>query len=341
MSHLEDMSFLPAPLWLITTLHLVTLAMHLLAMNFVFGGTLVFLAGRLPGGWNHPAARRFGTLAPSIMAATVTLGVAPLLFAQLVYFGPVYSATIVSAWWWLLVVAAVIATYYALYAAAWSRALSERARAGLFALALAGLVYVSLVYSGILSMAERADLVHSIYRASQSGWAINNAPGTWVLRWAHMVFGAVTVGGFFVGLLGCDDPAACSLGRRALAWGMVGGALAGLAWVGTLGSRLGPFMKTPAPWVLLAAVVLSLGALHFYFRRRFLPAGLMIGLSVLGMVTIRQLLRDVTLGGSFVAALLPVKPQWGVFAAFLVFFVLALATVAWMLLRFMAGACHD
>lgn len=338
MSHLEEMSFLPGPLWLITTLHLLTLTLHLLAMNFVLGGTLVLLTGRLPGGWGHSTARRFGVLAPSMMAATVTLGVAPLLFAQLVYFGPVYSATIVSAWWWLLVIAAVILSYYAFYAAAWRKTLDDPARRGLFVLALAGLVYVSLVYSTVLSMAERADLVNSIYRADQSGGAINNAPGTWVLRWLHMAFGAVAVGGFFVGLLGRGDPASMSLGRRALAWGMAGGAIVGLVWVGTLGPRLGPFMKTPAPWSLLGAIVLALGALHFNFRGRFVPAGMMIGLSVLGMVTTRHLLRDVTLAGSFSPASLPVRPQWGVFAAFLVCFVMALAVVAWMLRRFLEGA---
>ncbi len=35
---LPDYNFLPGPLWLITVLHVLTLGLHLIAMNFVLGG---------------------------------------------------------------------------------------------------------------------------------------------------------------------------------------------------------------------------------------------------------------------------------------------------------------
>ena len=99
--NLPDYNFLSAPLWLITTLHIVTLSLHFVAMNFLFGGTVVLLFGRMAGKWNDPAVRDYIKLLPSSMAATVTLGVAPLLFLQLVYYQQAYSAAIVSAWVWL------------------------------------------------------------------------------------------------------------------------------------------------------------------------------------------------------------------------------------------------
>ena len=93
---------LPAPLWIITALHLLTFTLHFVAMNFVVGSLLFLLFGRMEGGTTHPVARKLIKLLPSAMAATVTLGVAPLLFLQLVYPGAVYSASIASGWLWLL-----------------------------------------------------------------------------------------------------------------------------------------------------------------------------------------------------------------------------------------------
>jgi putative copper export protein len=51
--NLPDYNFIPAPLWLITTLHLVTLTLHFVAMNFLFGGLFVLLFGRLEGKWEN------------------------------------------------------------------------------------------------------------------------------------------------------------------------------------------------------------------------------------------------------------------------------------------------
>ena len=40
MTPLPDYQFLPAPLWLITVLHILTLTLHFAAMNFLLGGLI-------------------------------------------------------------------------------------------------------------------------------------------------------------------------------------------------------------------------------------------------------------------------------------------------------------
>ena len=136
------------------------------------------------------------------MAATVTLGVAPLLFLQVVYPRQTYAAAITSGWFWLNVITAVIIAYYALYRASLKGERTGKISLPVLGLALLGLIYVSLVYSSVFSMAERPGLIHDLYAKDQSGLAWNNAPGDYILRWLHMILGAVTVGGFFVGMLG-------------------------------------------------------------------------------------------------------------------------------------------
>ena len=73
-------NYLSAPLWLITALHLVTLTLHFIAMNFVVGGIVAVLWGKFRNRWEDPTVQTFLKLFPSGLAATITLGVAPLLF---------------------------------------------------------------------------------------------------------------------------------------------------------------------------------------------------------------------------------------------------------------------
>jgi len=326
-----DYEFLPAPLWLITVLHVLTLTLHFLAMNFLVGGVLyVLVVGRKRS--EDTAARRFVGLFPAVMAATVTLGVAPLLFLQLVYFRQVYSASIVSAWFWLLIVGAAIAAYYLFYGAA-----GGRGRRGLLLLSLFGLLYISLVYSSVFSLAERPALVRGLYAAGQSGTQVHPAIGSWGVRWLHVILGAVAVGGFFAGILGRDDSRGSGPARTFFLGGMAGAMLLGLVYLFTLGDVILPFMRSPAVWVLTASVALSLGSLAFFWRRRWALSGLLLVLGVAGMVVVRHILRLLILEGSFDPASLPVRPQWSVFGLFLVFFLIALGLLAYMIRLLVPG----
>ena len=119
--NLPDYNFLPAPLWLITVLHILTLTLHFVAMNFMVGGIIVILFGKFENKWQNAVVQKFVKLFPSAMAATVTLGVAPLLFVQLVFHRQTYAASIVSGWFWLGIIVAAIVAYYFLYAGAFSK----------------------------------------------------------------------------------------------------------------------------------------------------------------------------------------------------------------------------
>jgi hypothetical protein len=330
---LPGYEFLPAPLWLITLLHLLTLTLHFLAMNFLLGGVVLLLFGRIRNRWEHPVVQNYLKLLPVAMAATVTLGVAPLLFLQLVYYDQVYSAAIVSGWFWLLIVPVVIVTYYALYAATMGR----RGKSLLLGLALIGLIYVSFVYSTVFSMAERPEILGRLYAACQAGLNINDQAGIWVLRWAHMIVGAVTVGAFFMGVMGKRDPAILGLAKRFFLWGMVGTMIVGLAYLLTLGDSMAPLMRSAGIWALLVSFVLSLGALHLYFKEKFLASGLLVGISVAGMVILRHTLRLIVLEGIFDPGSIPVHPQWGVFTIFAVCFVAAMVTIGIMLKLFFSN----
>ncbi|MGA2603241.1 MAG: hypothetical protein ABSG14_03345 [Verrucomicrobiia bacterium] len=312
----------------------MTLMLHFAAMNFLFGGLIIVIHAGLRKRWDDPTLLKFVRLFPAAMAATVTLGVAPLLFLQMTYPRPVYAAAIVSGWFWLGVIGAVIVAYYALY---WSALRGERTGkvclSGLL-LALAGVVYVSFVYSSVFSMAERPALIQQLYAQDQSGRVLNPATGDYLLRWLHMVLGAVTVGGFFVGMLGRNEPVAYKTGKAYFVGGMALASVAGIAYLMSLQPILARLMQTRASWVLLVAILLSLGSLHFFFKKNFCASGTMLLVSMLGMVYTRHIVRLLRLGDQFRPDAYRIAPQWGPFALFLVCFVIMLALVAYMLRLF-------
>lgn len=326
--NLPDYNFLSAPLWLVTVLHWLTLTLHFLAMNFVLGGGAVLLLGKLDDKWTNPVVQRFLRLWPTLMAATITFGVAPLLFLQLTFYRQTYAAAIVSAWPLLLILVAIIAAYYLFYGAAFKK---RKGYSGLIAIALLCMLYVAFIYSSLFSMAERPGNIMSTYSADQSGTIVNPYIGSYIFRWLHMILGAITVGSFFVGLLGRDHPRVFLLGRNGYLVGMIAAMIAGMAYLLSLGTLLGAYMHSAAIWVVAAAFILSLASLHFFFRKSFLIAGLAGFLSLFGMVINRHLLRLIALKGKWDPSTIPVRPQWSALLVFLVCFVLALGLAYYML----------
>lgn len=325
---LPDYEFLSAPLWLVTVLHVVTLALHLVAMNVLLGGVIITVYASLRKRWDDPTLKRFARIFPSVVAATVTLGVAPLLFLQMVYHRQVYAAAIVSGWFWLGVPAVVIVAYYALYRSALKAgAISLPA----LALAIAGMIYVSLTYSSVFAMVEAPGQIRTLYAADPGGWVWNPALIDYGPRWLHMVLGALTVGGFVVGMVGRNQPEVYGLGRAFFQWGMVAAMLAGLGYLLALMPILSALMRSPAIWAITAGAVLSLAALPFFSRKNFCVSGTLLLVSMLAMVFARHEVRLIKLAGQFDPSVWRVAPQWQVFGLFLLCFVIMLAAVGYML----------
>jgi hypothetical protein len=328
---LPEYNFIPAPLWLVTVLHVLTLTLHFVAMNFVLGGLLVLLFGRIENKWENPTVRNFVRLLPVAMAATVTLGVAPLLFVQLVYAKPVYAASITSAWFWLGIIGAIIVGYYFLYASSFSSHLNAGRLPVFLSLAAITAVYVAFVYSTVFSMVEKPDVYEALYAANQSGLVINTDVGSWIFRWIHMILGALTVGAFFVGVLGRNDEPVFSTSKKYFIGGMIAAMVVGFVYLFTLGDYILAVMRSITIWAVTVGLVLSLLALFSFIKRRFVITGLLLFVSLAAMVIARHSLRTIHLDGRFDPSAIPVSPQWSVFGMFLVFFVIALALVAYMI----------
>ncbi len=339
---------IPGPYWLFTVLHWLTFALHLTAMNVLFGGLLVFLLA----GMSHLRTRLFDSevrLFPTVMAATITLGVAPLLFLQVIYGRFFYSATIVSAWNWYLVIPVLIVVYYLLYTVSLSGKLSQKSKLILLAVAVAGFVYVSYTFTMISDLAEKPELWEGLYQSSPGGWSVNPSIVETLFRWLHTLAGALAVAGVSIMFIALYHPKVkidrnlLTFGGRMYMLGVIKAAILGLIYFFTLdGPIFRAFAMSPGLHAIIGAAVLNIIAVYVVYRAlgqerphwKLWTSAILVFAGLFCMVIARHVLRLVYLEGYFDPAELTVAQQWSPFTMFLVTFVIGLLVLFWMLRKY-------
>jgi hypothetical protein len=348
-----DRAPLPAPVWLFQVLLLLTFLLHLLPMNFLVGGGVYVLVLRLRGAGIEQAEKLghvIRKMLPVIVAATVTLGVAPLLFVQVLYGQFFYTSSILIGIFWFLVIPLLIFAYYGFYKESYGGS-----RLWVYILSVLFVLYIGFMLSyNAQLMADLSgwEAHHEIGGAGKLAFAGEILSGTFFGRWLHMMAGAFTITGiwfFVIGLVkGKGDSGFATFARRKGAqfflWGMVVSIVTGFWFLFSLPDALrDPLLRpTPAGGLLwMAGVLLSVGAawhLHQAAHKEGAEwkgtLGIALGLlSLVLMILLRHNLREATLmlTANFSAADLPTSPQWGVLGLFLVVFVIGLGVVYGML----------
>ena len=339
---------IPGPYWLFTLLHWLTFSFHLIAMNTLFGGILLLLIFRSETvrGQLLPAMTKFF---PTVMATAITLGVAPLLFMQVIYGRVFYAASIISGWNWFLLIPVVIIVYYLLYLVSMHKTMSTGTRVKLLLLAAIGFAYVSFTFTMVSDLAEKPDLWAGLYRSSAGGWSLNPAIDETIFRWLHIVVGALAVTGIFTQLLSLyhaklrNNNEIFSLGGRMFMHGVIIGSILGLVYLFTLDSEIiRDFLASPGLHALITGIVLNIIALFFNFQAsksrqpeiKIWTSAMLVFAGVFCMVVARHSLRLVFLKGHFDPSRLPTNPQWLIFTLFILLFIAGLVTLYLMIKRF-------
>ncbi len=85
-------------------------------MNAMLGGGIIALISTLRGGnENSLLCKEFSYKWPYTIAFAVNMGVAPLLFVQVLYGQFIYSSSILMAVWWFSIFGILILAYYSAY----------------------------------------------------------------------------------------------------------------------------------------------------------------------------------------------------------------------------------
>ena len=325
--------------WL-QVLLLLTFTLHLLCMNAMLGGAIIALVSDLyKRHAPHPLARQVSRHLPYTIAFTVNLGVAPLLFLQVLYGHLMYTSSVLMAVYWLAVILLVMIAYYSAYLYDFKFEALGAARRLPIAVAVVLLLAAGFVFSNNMTLM----LVPgrwTAYFANPHGTLLNLGEPTLIPRYLHFMTASVAVGGLFLALVAhfktaeADRPLKVRSGLRWLAGGTGVQMLVGLWFL----------LRLPRPVMMLfmggdalATGLLVLGlagavlAMMFGFRGRLWPAAAAALATVVDMVMMRDLVRSAYLAPYFRLSDLPTVPQYGPLILFLAALVAGLALVVYML----------
>ncbi len=320
---------------------ILTFMLHLIVMNAMLGSGIIALVSSLPG--KKAGTKPAGILASSLpytIAFTVNLGVAPLLFVQVLYGQFLYTSSILMGWFWLTVIALLILAYYSAYIFYFRSARPEERRVLFLGLSVLFMLVIAFFFTNNMTLMLRPE-VWPQYFDKPGGTMLNLSDPTLFPRYLHFVTASVAMGGLFLALLGRlgrgtqENERRVSTGMRWFSYATMVQAAVGILFFIMLPWRVMLLFMgghLPATILLPAGVVLTLLAIVFGLKKKVWPAAGVTLLLIFGMVLMRDIVRTAFLQPYFHPSQLTVEAQYSPLVFFLATLVIGTGAVIYMLL---------
>ncbi len=343
---------LPAPAPVLFFLQQLTFLLHLLAMNALLGGLIITLVARIrsKGPDDHWAqlADSIAKTSPSLVAATVNMGVAPLLFLQTLMGQFFFTSSILMGWGWFSVVVVMIFAYYGTYLQSFKGASLGKSQKPILAVTVLLFLWVGFMFTNNNTLMLQVGQWAGMYFADARGLHLNlGDPQLWP-RYLHMVLGAVAVGGLMLAWWGRvrhlrgDERGAfmVKVGVDNFTWLTLVNILVGLWFFMALPSDVRKLFMGGDPGASAMfgiGLVLGIGMFVLGFLARLrgpnvrlvMPTAMTV-VQMIVMITMRDVVRNGFLGDLYKPAEFAVKTQMFNVVAFFVLLVGAVFTVIWM-----------
>jgi len=335
---------IPAPSWLFLVLDLVTFTLHILVINVVLGGSLLLLFSRLTSGETGLENSLHGGMAskiPTGFALGVNLGVAPLLFLQVIYGHLFYASSVLMAVYWILIIPLLILAYYGAYIHIRKYQSSEVLSKLALLFSSLILLYVGFVFVNNMTLMAQPEKWNA-YFENRSGTIMNWGDPTLLPRYLHFVVASVAVAGLFSAIIWWfrqrrNVPDAESKIKNGLQ-------IFGIATAIQMMIGFWFLLAIPSDFilqfmgqnlfytiVLFLGILLAIGAIISAFLGKLLPTFIHLIALIIAMVITRTNLRALYLEDVFTLDKLTLSPQYGVMALFFGVFAIGLIVVAYML----------
>lgn len=345
---------IPAPVWLMKVLSLLTLTLHLFSVQILIGSLLAVIYFNLRAKGTQEERNRGAALVvarrlPIVMTYVINLGVPPLLFAQVLYGRALYTSSVLIGAQWIAVIFLVIAVYWLLYRIN-DDCQKGKATGFLAFLALVLAALVGHIYATNMTLMLRPEVWQEMYAKTATGLLPPPHDPTTEPRLMFVLAGGFLVGGLWVALHGrlktITEDVAQTLHAGGAAFAVIG-ALAELG-TGYWAYSVQPSAVTSsmhAPLITIAEGIWALGfavalllAIVLATRKNATALLSILGalgafLGIAGGVIVRDGIRDTTLAQKgFDVWNRTEASNWSVIGLFLLLFVLGLAAVGWLLM---------
>lgn len=340
-----------APEWLFWSLLMITFIIHVVAMNFVLGGSVIAAVARFRRTPDHDRlAHRIGRAMPTLVATAVTFGVAPLLFLQVLYGRLFFTSSVLMGWWWFAVVPIVILAYYGTYVISFREEKLGRTGAPLAAVVALLFAAVAFIYVNNMTLMMAPQRFLAVFVENSRGTQLNVVDATFIPRFLHMLSGAIAVAGLIVAIAGLVTS---RTDREHGEWTMRHGAfwftgativsiISGFWWLAVLpretmrrfmgADGLATAFFTIGTVAGIAALIVIARATTSVTPQRFIKSGgWLLGLALLSMIVTRDQLRRGVLASFGYQQTTWVEPAWGVITIFVALLIAAFAVTGWML----------
>ena len=332
----------------------LTYYLHLIAVGIMFGTgvsmTLGYFKAKREKQW-IPFAVRMSKILPFSIAFAINLGVAPLLFIQVLYGNFFYTASILVGIPWLLLILLLIFAYYSAYWLIFKKEAAPAAHAGMTPLgrkpSVALFITIILAWTGFMLVNVNTLMMtpakwHSYFN-HMSGFHLNLSETTLFPRYIFYLFLLLCIGGMFIAIFykikdrleesgtgfhyGCNVSGAFalfSLPAFVLYLFMLPGEIRGV------------FLGGSGLWTAAAALfvlgLLAVGILGM--KKKAVPAALLLTLDLVVFVFTRNHIRYLYLKPfEKKFPVLGQHTQYGVMVLFFAVLAAGLGLVAWILIK--------
>ncbi len=333
---------IPVPWGWFYVLLMLTFLLHLLVMNAMLGGGIIALISALKNGkQDNLIGKEIGYKWPYTIAFAVNLGVAPLLFVQVLYGQFIYSSSVLMAVWWFSIFGLLILAYYAAYLYDFKFEALGSLRVFVLEFAVCILLYIAFMFSNNMTMMLQPDAWQA-YFENGSGTLIMLSDSSLFPRYLHFVVGAVAVAGLFIALIGhfnfiksaVNKEALISKGMKYFTYATAIQVFIGFWFLIALPKQvMMVFMGGSAygTGLLLVGIILGFAVLYCGYKQMVIASSSITLIALIDMIFMRDLVRIAYLEPYFKVSDLVVKPEYSSLILFLATFALGLGMIAYML----------
>lgn len=333
---------IPVPWGWFYILLMLTFLLHLLFMNAMLGGGIIALLSSFSRQENnHLLAREVSYKWPYTIAFAVNMGVAPLLFVQVLYGHFIYTSSILMAAWWLSIIGLLILAYYTAYTYYFKFVPLGGLRFIFLLFSVGLLLVIGFFFTNNMTMMLQPDRWLAYFQ-NRTGTLLNLDDPILLPRYLHFVTGSVGVAGLYLALVGhfrfhrtrIDQDELITRGMFYFKLATMIQIVIGLWFLFSLPGSVRNLLLGKSFYgtgLLLAGIVLAGTALYFGIRQRLIPCVLTTLTLLITMIFIRDFVRITYLKPYFEVSDLAVRPEYSPMIFFLAVFAFGLALIGYML----------
>lgn len=335
---------IPAPSLFFQILEILTFTLHILVINAMLGGIFITLYQRFFQNENSIEDSLHGSITkkiPVTFALGINLGVAPLLFVQVIYGNYFYTSSVLMGTYWILIIPLLILAYYGAYIHARKYSKSE------------SLAKVSLLISGLIVLYIGFMLVNNLtmmtqpenwtgYFNERTGTLLNTSDATLIPRYLHFIAASVAVGGLFLAIVWNfrkkKDPEKAEAkvvhGLKIFSFATMIQIIIGFWFLLAIPSDfISEFMGGNIFYTILlfGGIITGIASIMVSINGKLNLTLVAFLLTIVFMVLTRDNLRALYMKDHFSFDQLTLNPQYGVMTLFLLIFVIGLGSVYYMI----------